>query len=131
MHQPRRQPSYLCTMRPSTVIKVQSKVGSNPNYRNSADILFEAISGDIAELVLDFSGVEFISRGFADELHKARLRFQAERNVPVVLEQVNEAVQEMLSVVARTQEGSTPLRVDIPVIRVNSVNELERMLLGC
>ena len=118
-------------MRPSTVIKVQSKVGSDPNYRNSADVLFHAVPATTEELVLDFNGVEFISRGFADEFHKARLRFQAERNVPVILEQVNEAVQDMLSAVARTQEGSTPLRVDIPVIRVNSVDELERMLLGC
>ncbi|MCB0768586.1 MAG: hypothetical protein KDB95_15360 [Flavobacteriales bacterium] len=118
-------------MRASTDIKVKNKVGSNPNYRNSADVLFTEVPATTEELVLDFSEVEFISRGFADEFHKARLRFQTERNVPVVLEQVNEAVQEMLSAVARTQEGSTPLRVDFPVIRVNSVDELERMLLGC
>ena len=118
-------------MRASTDIKVKNKVGSNPNYRNSADVLFTEVPATTEELVLDFSEVEFISRGFADEFHKARLRFQTERNVPVVLEQVNEAVQEMLSAVARTQEGSSPLRVDIPVIRVNSVDELERMLLGC
>ena len=118
-------------MRPSTIIKVQSKVGSNPNYRDSADVLFTSVPSTTKELVLDFNGVEFISRGFADEFHKARLLFQSERNVPVILEQVNEAVQEMLSAVARTQEGNTSLRVDIPVIRVNSVDELERMLLGC
>ncbi|MCU0318449.1 MAG: STAS-like domain-containing protein [Flavobacteriales bacterium] len=118
-------------MLPSTVIQVKSKVGTDPNYRNSAEVLFFEVPANSKELVLDFSGVEFISRGFADELHKARLRFQQERNIPVIIEQVNEAVQEMLSAVARTQEGSTPLRVDIPVIRVNSVDELERMLLGC
>jgi hypothetical protein len=118
-------------MRPSTVINVKSKVGSNPNYRNSADLLFASVPSSVEELVLDFSDVEFISRGFADEFHKARLRFQAERKVPVVLEQVNDAIQQMLSAVSRTQEGKTPLRVDIPVIRVNSVVELERMLLGC
>ncbi|MCO6481275.1 MAG: DUF4325 domain-containing protein [Flavobacteriales bacterium] len=118
-------------MRSSTVIVVKDKVGSNPNYRNSADVLFASVPAYTEEVVLDFSGVEFISRGFADELHKARIRFQDERNLPVVLEQLNEEVQHMLSAVARTQNGSTPLRVDIPVIRVNSVDELDRMLLGC
>lgn len=118
-------------MRASTAIKVESMVGSNPNYRNSAEVLFAAVPANASEVVLDFSGVEFISRGFADELHKTRLRFQSERNVPVVLDHVNEAVQEMLSAVARTQEGNATLRVDIPVIRVNSIDELERMLLGC
>jgi len=118
-------------MRSSSIINVKSKVGSDPNYRNSADVLFTSVPSTVEELVLDFSGVEFISRGFADELHKARLRFQTERKVPVILEHVNDALQQMLSVVARTQEGKTSLRVDIPVIRVNSVDELERMLLGC
>lgn len=123
--------SYLCTMHTASVIVVKNKVGSNPNYRDSAELLFTDVPGTAQELVLDFSDVEFVSRGFADELHKARLRYQAEHQVAVVLENVNGTVQQMLSAVARTQSGKSTLEIAIPVIRVKNVEELERMLLGC
>lgn len=116
--------------RSACIVHVMDRVGTSPNYRNSAADLFHAIHGQVAEVVLDFAGVEFISRGFADELHKERLRYQAERNARVVLENVNEEVQRMLSAVARTQNAKERGEVDVPVIRISSVTELENLLLG-
>lgn len=104
--------------------------GSSPNYRNSAAELFTCLPAHVDEVVLDFSGVEFVSRGFADELHKERLAVQTQRNVRVVLENLNEEVQRMLSAVARTQNMKERDTMDLPVIRVSSVSELENLLLG-
>jgi hypothetical protein len=114
----------------SIILTVSERVGSNPNYRNSASVLFEAIPLHVEEVVLDFSGVEFISRGFADELHKERLRIQAERNVHVVLEEVSEEVQRMMNTVARTQQAGNRSEFRLPVIRITSANQLENLLLG-
>ncbi len=111
-------------------IKVTDKVGPNPNYRDSADSLFEGIPTCTEEVVLDFDGVEFISRGFADQLHKARLRFQSEQQVHVVLEHANEEVLAMLAAVSRTQQGRSTRQLDIPVVRIGSMKELERMFMG-
>lgn len=105
-------------------------VGHSPNYRNSASALFAGISPHMEEIVLDFSNVEFISRGFADELHKERLRVQKASNVHVVLENVNEEVQQMLNTVTRTQRGTNRGEVKLPVIRISSVSQLENLLLG-
>lgn len=114
----------------STIIKVSEKVGANPNYRDSADRLFTGIAATADEVVLDFYGVEFISRGFADQLHKAKLRFQVEHRSRVILEHANEEVLAMLAAVSRTQEGRSTRQQYIPVVRIGSMKELERMLMG-
>lgn len=114
----------------SYTVPIRERVGCNPNHRNSASVLFEAIPLHVEEIVLDFSGVEFISRGFADELHKERLRIQAERNVHVVLEEVGEEVQWMMNTVARTQRAGNRSEFRLPVIRITSASQLENLLLG-
>jgi hypothetical protein len=111
-------------------IHVKKNAGANPNFRNSASELFAAVVPGIQEVVLDFAGVEFISRGFADELHKERIKWQEEKHARVVLENVNEEIARMLAAVARTQGVAERSMVDLPVIRVNSVKELEDLLLG-
>lgn len=116
--------------RTSTIINVSDKVGTNPNYRDSADRLFTGIATTADEVVLDFKGVEFISRGFADQLHKAKLHFQAEHRTQVVLEHANEEVLAMLAAVSRTQQGRSTQQPYIPVVRIGSMKELERMLMG-
>lgn len=112
------------------IVAVRERVGSNPNYRNSASVLFDNVPEQVEEVILDFSGVEFISRGFADELHKERLRLQAERNVHVVLEEVGEEVQRMMNTVARTQRAGNRSELRLPVIRITSASQLENLLLG-
>jgi hypothetical protein len=118
-------------MTTTITIPVQRLVGHSPNYRHGAVTLFSSVLPGVAEVVLDFAGVDFISRGFADELHKERLRVQDEFKLQVVLENVSEDVRLMMAAVARTQEGSALAQVDIPVIRLNDLREFERMLQGC
>lgn len=118
-------------MNTSTTIAVKKLVGHSPNYRNSADVLFATVAPGVTEVVLDFTGVEFISRGFADQLHKERLRVQEALKLQVVLENVSEDVRQMMAAVARTQDSAPGELVDVPVIRVNDAREFERLLQGC
>jgi hypothetical protein len=80
--------------------------------------------------VLDFSEVEFISRGFADQLHKARLEFQDHCETLVVIENANADVQRMMQIVAATQKETSRIVFDAPVIRVQNIAEIERILLS-
>ena len=80
-------------------------------------------------VVLDFAGVEFISRGFADQLHKERLAFQERCGVHVVFDNTGEDVQRMMQAVALTQGGTVRSPLTIPIIRVKDVAELQRMLM--
>lgn len=112
----------------STHINVLDKFGDSPNYRNSASDLFQELPADSMEVVLDFSGVSFISRGFADQLVKERLRLQEERDLAIHFEHVNTDVAAMLDIVSRTQSHTSRERVSIPVIRVNNLDELDQLL---
>lgn len=118
-------------MKPIATIHVRNLIGHSPNFRDSASVLFEGLQPGVSELVLDFTGVDFISRGFADQLHKERLRVQEVMQVQVVLEHVNEEVRRMMAAVALTQDGADHPALNIPVIRVADAREFERMLQGC
>lgn len=115
---------------PVATIFVHRAVGANPGYRDSAVLLFADIDAAACEVVLDFSDVLFISRGFADELHQARLRFQTERSLPVTIENANGAIRELLSAVSRTQENLSRHNTVAPLVRVSSIQGLEDLLLG-
>jgi hypothetical protein len=118
-------------MKPIATILVRERIGHSPNYRDSASVLFEGLQPGVHELVLDFTDVDFISRGFADQLHKERLRVQEELQVQVMLEHVNEDVRQMMAAVALTQDGAEHPALNIPVIRVADAREFERLLQGC
>ncbi len=113
-----------------TSIVVRKYVGTAPNYRNSAAELFRHVKCGMREVVLDFSEVEFISRGFADQLHKERLEFQNHCSTQVFIENANVEVQEMMRAVALTQSAIHRERVEIPIFRVKDKEELERMFLA-
>ena len=115
---------------PVATIFVHRAVGANPGYRDSAVLLFADIDAAACEVVLDFSDVMFISRGFADELHQARLRFQSERGLPVTIENANSEIRELLNAVSRTQEDKKRQSTSAPLVRVNGIQSLEDLLLG-
>jgi hypothetical protein len=115
---------------PTTVVDVRACVGASPGYRNSANLLFADVSDGVCEVVLDFTGVVFISRGFADELHQERLSMQRDRNVAVTIENANADIVATLAAVARTQEGTVQPRSTERVFRIDSRNGLEDLLLN-
>ncbi len=50
------------------IFKVSELIGTDIRSRSNAEIIRGAIDGVKGEIVLDFSGVSFISRSFTDEL---------------------------------------------------------------
>ena len=111
-----------------STISVRKRMGASPNYRNSATELFNGARPGARVLVMDFEGVEFISRGFADQFHKDRLSFQERTGVQVEIENASPDVQHMLQVVSRTQDVVRQARLSIPVIQVMNVDELRGLL---
>ncbi|MFZ1664271.1 MAG: hypothetical protein WAU08_02560 [Flavobacteriales bacterium] len=114
-----------------TTIIVRELVGAAPNYRNSAAELFDAIPCGMEMIVIDFTGVEFISRGFADQLHKESKRFMERCSSMLCMENVNPDVQRMMQIVALTQTERDSRKLNIPILRVKNSMELERALLIC
>jgi len=114
---------------PTAIISVFSTVGANPGYRDSAARLFVDIEDSVCEVVLDFSDVVFISRGFADELHQVRQRFQTDRGLTVTDENANEEVMSMLNAVSRTQNGQVRTNGSLSPIPISGTQGLEDLLL--
>lgn len=50
------------------IFKISELIGTDIRSRSNAEIIREEIDGVNEEIVLDFSGVTFISRSFTDEL---------------------------------------------------------------
>lgn len=51
------------------IIKISELTGVDIRFRKNADHIRNSIAGCAVEIELDFDGVEFISRAFADEVY--------------------------------------------------------------
>lgn len=50
------------------IVKIAELIGTDVRSRSNAGIIQAALDGERGPVVLDFSGVTFVSRSFADEL---------------------------------------------------------------
>lgn len=77
-------------------IKIKEIIGVDVRSRSNMGIVRSAIDGATGNVILDFSGVMFISRSFADELciMMENLKFD------VAIIQTSDVVQAMLKVVS-------------------------------
>ena len=55
------------------------------------------------KLIFDFTGIEFISRSFADEFHKQKMQLAKELNMQFEVANADLSVIEMLQAVSHTQ----------------------------
>jgi hypothetical protein len=82
-------------------VDVQKDVGSLLMLRSTVSPLFRKISHlDAHRVILDFSGVEFMSRSFADEYLSAKAASQKrieERRVPVTVRRMLDLVSSRLA----------------------------------
>jgi len=53
----------------NTIVKIAELIGTDIRLRANAIILRSAIDGVEGNIILDFAGVVFVSRSFADELY--------------------------------------------------------------
>lgn len=73
------------------------KIGSAVGSRDLISYLFDATRKE--KLILDFTGIEFISRGFADELYSMIV---AGRIIPI---NMGEDVKKMLQIVEKSRKS--------------------------
>ena len=96
--------------------------------REAVTSLFNELSNTNAELELDFSNVEFMSRSYADQFHKTKLEFEQQHNVKIHIVNANEEVINMLQVVSKTQNSNNRIFEKIPVFRFSKPKMLSDYL---
>jgi len=88
------------------IIKVKEAFGNTLDSRHEAAMLFDSLKDyctQCGEIVLDFSEVMFMSRAFADQFHKEKIRWCEGTNVTIFIENANDQVSEILQAVTKTQ----------------------------
>lgn len=92
-----------------------------------ADILRE-YSGD-KQIVLDFSGIEFMSRSFADQFHK-ELYLRDEDSVEIVIKNAEASIIRMLDAVSKTQTKLTAVKKTHQVASYNDLKQMESFVMS-
>lgn len=107
-------------------INVKETMGSDLVSRLTArDFLAFVKNTGENQVVLDFSGVEFISRSFADEFYNA-FHLNSDRGFEFTMVNVPENVDAMVKAVAATQDGSgKTVEKDTSVHRPKNIEDLE------
>ncbi len=81
------------------IIKIAELIGADIRSRKNADHIRNSIAGCAGEVELDFNGVKFISRAFADEIYT----IANENRDNVVLKNMEGIVDSMMSVVSESR----------------------------
>lgn len=75
--------------------------------REAVDLLFENISDSTpVRIEIDFTNIDSISRSFADQFHKNKLRYFKEKDIEVIAINCNDYLMDMFKVVANTNDPS-------------------------
>lgn len=114
----------------SNKIDLKALFGTSLNTREGAIDLSNLISALNVPLVeLDFKEVEFMSRSFADQFYKEKLKLQ-ENHISVYVKNANQEIESILNTVSNTQNKKDRTFNEIQVIRFKSVNEMSNFLLS-
>lgn len=97
-------------------ISVNNKIGETLNTRDSATLLFTIIQHEEANnVVFDFSHVEFMSRSFADQFHKERMKLKEKIGLFIQIKNASDSVRKMLVTVESTQNKKNRFYKELPV----------------
>ena len=111
-------------------IDVFAKIGETLNTREAATLLFVCVVENYAKnVVFDFSKVEFMSRSFADQFHKERMKLKEELGLMIDLKDASESVRKMLVTVEATQNKRNRFYTELPVFRFSN-DRIEEYLLA-
>lgn len=114
-----------------TTIPVLKLLGAIVHTREASHILLQVVENNPCDKVdIDFSGVEFISRSFADQFHTDTLALAERTNKSIIITNANEPVINMLQAVAKTQDKARRHYSKIPVYKYSSRSSLERFLIS-
>ena len=106
-------------------IKIISLFPATLDTREGATRLAEIIKADLAEdnkVELDFQGVIFMSRSFADQFHKDLL--SGDHAVDLEIKNAETGIIEMLEAVSKTQNSRKPINKSYKVLSFNNLDKL-------
>ena len=90
------------------VIKISVLISSDVRSRSNAEIVRNAMMKMSYRVIIDFSGVSFVSRSFSDELCSIIEHFQ---NIEIKLINMSDIVKNMIEIVEKSR-GKKRVRVD-------------------
>lgn len=93
----------------SGAVNLKERMDSTLDTREAAMTLFaelKASRNEHQELLFDFSGVEFMSRSFADQFHKERTKLFKECGIECAIKDAGQNIFDMLQAVSRTQQAN-------------------------
>ena len=97
--------------------------------RETAILLIEkAISTHCSYIEIDFAGISFISRSFADQFHKEKLKSWEQCNKEIVVVNAHHDVLEMFKAVSKTQHNEDRLFEEYPKVRFENRRSLKQYL---
>ena len=112
-------------------ISINEVIGKYLNTREAVSEISKLIQSDPCQVIeLDFTDVEFMSRSFADEFHKERIRLQNEFNLQIEIHNANQEIMVILQAVSKTQNNPDRPLVDILSFRFSKPEMLSNYLLS-
>lgn len=107
------------------IINISNFLGNNLMSRPLAhDLLYYMRNSDKLNAILDFAGVEFMTRSFADEFYNLFLSGKT-ADVNVRIENMSEDMQAMIDVVRRTQNVKWNNMPEIKAVKPKDFNAMD------
>ena len=104
-------------------ILVNKNISETLNTRDSATLLFDIIlHEDAKNVVFDFSNVVFMSRSFADQFHKERMKLKDKKGLFIQIKNASDEVRKMLVTVENTQSKKNRFYRELPVFTFSEDN---------
>ena len=99
--------------------------------RESAIALLSKVSDNSCSSInLDFSGIYFISRSFADQFHKIKMELKTNESKEIIVTNAGNEVIQMLSAVSRTQSSKDRFSQESLQIHFENRKEFKAFLLA-
>lgn len=115
-------------------INIKQTLANTLDSRDEAIKLFrmmEEMHPSSTDVALDFSGVEFMSRSFADQFHKEKLNWvKRNRQSTIVIENADTQIIEILNAVAKTQRRDGISTLKFNALAFSRPEQLEEYLLA-
>ena len=109
-------------------IRIASEIDSIINTREAALNIKKQIQESACKHIeLDFEDVEFISRSFADQMHKEKIEL-ADKGILIVMLNASSSIMDMFRAVSNTQNAVNRYRKEIPVYKITNMDSLSEYL---
>jgi hypothetical protein len=99
-------------------------------FEHLGSSLNSILENKCAFIEMDFSSVDFMSRSFADQFHKERIKLQNDNNIVIEVVNASEEVINILRTVSRTQSKSEREINDVQIFSFSNLELLKDHLLS-